>query len=225
VGAVIAAAIFALLSLSAGRRVTRPLGALLAVAVLALPLGALFVSTEGAGVFSRYESIEPNNVVQTSTTYKERSLALIPHYIASDPFGFGLATAGPASGFGGSSIEALEGHGVTAETQYNYVEDELGAPGLLLWVALTLMLIVLVLSRLPRIRDIDVRIDLAAVFAVVFAYAIMGLRGAFMDSAAGAPYFWFALGIAAYWLVGAGWKARAAGGSSNESAGLEVSAA
>jgi hypothetical protein len=228
VGAVIAVACFALLSLSAGRRVTRPLSALLAVAVLALPLGALFVASEGAGVFSRYESIEPNNVVTTSTTYKERSLALIPHYISSDAFGFGLATAGPASGFGGGSAEVLEGHGVTAETQYNYVVDELGLPGLILWVGLTLMLAALVVGRLPRIRDIDVRIALAAVFAVVFAYTLMGLRGAFMDSSAGGPYFWFAVGIAAYWLVGTGWRAqsrRVPGAGASEPAGMEASAA
>ncbi len=202
VGAVIALAVFALLSLSAGRRAARPLGVLLMVLALAFPFGAVLASAEGSAVFSRYESIAPSSVVSTSTTYKEESLALIPHYISHDPFGFGLATAGPASNFGGHNKEELEGHGVTAETQYNYVVDELGLPGLILWISLTLTLIVLVVSRLSRVRDVDVRIALAAVFAVVFAYAIMGLRGAFMDSASGAPFFWFAVGIAAYWFGG-----------------------
>jgi hypothetical protein len=201
---VIAVVGFLLLSLSAGERALRPLGAVLAVAAVALPLGLLFVSAEGSHVFSRYESIEPNNVVQTSTTYKEKSLALIPRYIAADPLGFGLATAGASSEFGGKSSELLEGHGVSSETQYNYVEDELGAPGLILWVALNVWVIALVLLRLPRIADADVRIDLAAVFAVFIAFALMGLRGSFMSSAAGGPFFWFTVGIAAYWLVGPG---------------------
>jgi hypothetical protein len=204
VGAAIAAIGFLLLSLSAGERAIKPLRALLVVAAVALPLGALFVSAVGSKVFSRYESIEPSNVVQTSTTYKEKSLALIPRYIASSPFGFGLATAGASSNFGGKATEALEGHGVSAETQYNYVEDELGAAGLILWIALALQVIVLVLRQLPRILDVEVRIDLAAVFAVFVAFALMGLQGSFMSSAAGGPFFWFSVGIAAYWFAGPG---------------------
>ncbi len=208
VGGAIAVVGFLLLSLSAGERVARPLAAVLTVAAFALPLGALFVASEGASVFSRYESIEPNSVVHTSTTYKEKSLALIPRYIASAPFGFGLATAGSASSFGGRETKALEGHGVSSETQYNYVEDELGAAGLILWVALTLQVIVLVLRRLPRVADVELRIDLAAIFAVFIAFAAMGFEGSFMSSAAGGPFFWFSVGVAAYWLAGPG-RARA----------------
>ena len=202
VGAVVAIASFVLLSLSAGKRVTRPLGVLLAIAALAVPLGALFVTSVGTSVFSRYESIAPNKVVETSASYKEKSLALIPHYIQSAPFGFGLGTAGPAVGFGGKVAGLLEGHGVTAETQYNFVEDEFGAPGLFLWLALTVEICILILRRLPRIGDIDIRIDLAAVFAVFLAHVVMGIRGAFMVSAPSAAFFWFSLGIAAYWFTG-----------------------
>jgi len=210
VGAVISLGAFVLLSLSAGRRVTRPLGALLAIMALALPLGILFVSAEGTETFSRYTSIAPENVATTSTSYKEKSLGFIPHYIQSAPFGFGLGTAGPAATFGGKVSGELEGHGVTSETQYNYVVDELGAPGLILFVGLLIQLAILIARRLPRVEDIDVRICLAAVFAVVFAYALMGLRGAFMDTAAAGPFFWFATGIAAYWLGGQGRAAQPA---------------
>ena len=200
VGAVIAVALFALLSLSAGGRARRPLAVLLAMIALALPFAAALVAFEGGSVFSRYASIAPSNVLTTSTTYKERSLGLIPHYIASAPFGFGLATAGPAATFGGKNKQELEGHGVTAETQYNYVVDELGLPGLVLFVGIVLCVVFLVAARLPRVRDPDAQIALAAVFAPLFAYAIMGLRGSFTDSSAGGPYFWFALGVAAFWL-------------------------
>lgn len=202
VGAVVALAAFVVLSLSAGKRVTRPLGVLLAIFAIAVPLGAVFVTSLGTGIFSRYESIEPNKVVETSATYKEKSLTLIPHYLESAPFGFGLATAGPAVGFGGKVAGLLEGHGVTAETQYNFVEDELGGPGLLLWLALSIEIIVLIIRRLPRIADVDIRIDLAAVFAVFLAHVVMGTRGAFMVSAPSAAFFWFSLGIAAYWFTG-----------------------
>jgi hypothetical protein len=205
VGSVISLAAFMLLSLSAGRRITRPLGALVAIMALALPFGILFVSAEGGEVFSRYTSIAPENVSTTSTSYKEKSLGFIPHYIQSAPFGFGLATTGPASSFGGKVKGELEGHGVTSETQYNYVVDELGAPGLILFVGLLIQVGILVVRRLPRVKDIDVRIDLAAVFGILFAYAIMGLRGAFMDTSAAGPFFWFTVGIAAYWLGGRRW--------------------
>ena len=64
VGAVIAVVAFVMLSLSAGRRVSAPLGALAVVGLLALPLGAVLVSNLGSGVFSRYESIAPTKVVE-----------------------------------------------------------------------------------------------------------------------------------------------------------------
>jgi hypothetical protein len=213
VGAAIGVVSFALLSLSAGKRVTRPLGALLAIGALALPLGALFISSVGASIFSRYESIEPSKVVETSSAYKGESLSMIAHDIAQDPFGFGLATAGPAVSFGGKVVGLLEGHGISAETQYNYVVDELGAPGLILWIALTLQVILLLLWRLPRIENVDIRICLAAVFAVFLAHVAMGFRGAFMDTAPAGSFFWFSVGIAAYWFAGPGRKARAGGAS------------
>jgi hypothetical protein len=201
VGSVLAVTAFVVLSLSAGRRASRPLAALLAMLALALPFGAVLAAAEGGGVFSRYASIKPSSVLSTSASYKERSLQMIPHYIANAPFGFGLATAGAATNFGGKVREELEGHGVTAETEYNLIVDELGLPGLLLFVGLLATLGALVVRGLPRVADPDARIELAAVFAPIFALALMGLRGGFTDTAAGGPYLWFAVGIAAYWLA------------------------
>jgi hypothetical protein len=201
VGSVLAVVAFALLSLSAGRRAPRALTALLAMLAITVPFAAALVAVEGTGVFSRYASIQPSSVVATSASYKERSLGLIPHYISSAPFGFGLATAGAATTFGGKVHEELEGHGVTAETEYNLVVDELGLPGLLLFVGLLATMAILVVRGLPQVADPEVRIDLAAVFAPIFALAVMGLRGGFTDTAAGGPYLWFAFGVAAYWLA------------------------
>jgi hypothetical protein len=205
-GAVISLLAFGLLCAGAGvgRRVRRPLGALLAVAVVAVVLGVALVAFEGGGVFSRYVSIAPSNVGSTSTTYKAVSLAQIPNDIANDPFGFGLATAGAASNFGGHTTVTLEGHGHSAETQYNYVTDELGLPGLLLWSALSLSVIWMALTRLRRVGDVEIRIGLAGVFAPFIALILMGTNGPVMASAAAGPFYWFAVGIAAYWLAGVG---------------------
>lgn len=202
VGAVIAVISFAVLSLSAGRRVTKPLAVLLGVLVLALPLGALFVSALGSNTFSRYSSISPTNVSTSSKDTKVTSLATIPKQIERAPFGVGLATVGAAAGFGGKHVEeGLEGHSVSAETEYNFVLDELGLPGLILWVAFSIRLLVLVLRRIGRIADIELRIYLAAVFANVIAFTLMGLSGPTMSSAAFAPFFWFSAGIAVYWFA------------------------
>jgi hypothetical protein len=210
VGGAVELVCFALLAAGAGRRVTRPLGALLAVALLAVPLGLVLVASEGGGVFSRYTSIEPSQVTSTSTSYKAVSLAQIPNDIVNDPFGFGLATAGAAATFGGRSTVTLEGHGHSSETQYNYLMDELGLPGLLLWLALSANVIALAVRRLRRVQDIDIRISLAAVFATFTTLLLMGTNGPISNSAAAGPFFWFAVGIAAYWLAGPGQRRPAA---------------
>ncbi len=204
VGAVIAVAAFAALSSSAGRRIGRPLAALLLIGALAVPLGVLFVSAVGGGVFSRYSSISPSNVAENSTSYKEASLKQIPTDISHAPFGFGLATAGAVGGFGGKVKEELEGHGVSAETQYNFVVDELGLPGLLVYTLFLLRLIVLAFARLRWVVDLELQIDLMGVMAPLIAFLFMGIDGPVMASAAAGPYYWFAAGIAAYWLLGPG---------------------
>jgi hypothetical protein len=202
VGAVFALGAFGLLSASAGRRMTRPLGALLAVLALALPLGAVFVSSVGSSTFSRYESIAPGHVSTADT--KTGTLLRIPHQIQTAPFGVGLGVVGAASGFGGVVSTPLEGHKVSAETQYNFVLDELGVLGLIVWVGLSVSVIALVLRRLGRVEDLELRVYLSAVFASFIAFTLIGVSGPTMNSAAFGPFFWFALGIAAYWFAGHG---------------------
>lgn len=204
VGGVLAVLAYAGLTVSAGRRVSRPLLALLGVVAVAVPIGALFISAVGEGVFSRYSTISPEKVTSTATNYKQESLKSIPHYIANAPFGFGLGTAGAATGFGGKVTEELEGHNVTAETQYNFLVDELGLPGLLVWTGFILRLIALALSRLRSEGDLELQIYLAAVFAPLIALFFMSFDGPISASSAAGPYFWFAAGIGAYWLAGPG---------------------
>jgi hypothetical protein len=203
VGAIFDVILFAALSFSAGGRVTRAIAAMLGVLVLAVPAGVLLVSVEAPGTFQRYESIAPGNIAGNKDK-KTSSLSAIPKTIAAAPFGVGLGTVGAAAGFGGKQTELVEGHGVSSETQYNFITDELGLPGLILWVALTIKLIVLALRRLRRVPDIELRLYLAAILSSFIAFTLMGFSGPTMAGAAFGPFFWLTAGIAAYWFAGAG---------------------
>jgi FtsH-binding integral membrane protein len=200
VGAALGVIAFAALAAAAGPRMTRAFVAMLAVVVLAVPLGFLFVSAIRPGTFKRYESIEPNKVAETAPTHKASSWEKIPAFLEKAPFGVGLGTVGAASGFGGRITELVEGHTVSAETQYNFIADELGAPGLLLWLGLSVYVIVLTARRLRHTADGDLAICLAGAMAPFIALTLEGFSGPFTTSAASGPYFWFAIGIAAYWF-------------------------
>lgn len=153
VGAALGVIAFALLSLTTGRRVKRAFGAMAVILVIAIPFGYLFISALRPGTFKRYNSIAPSKVTTTAPTHKENSWKKIPSLLGKAPFGVGLGTVGAAGGFGGRITELVEGHTVSAETQYNFIADELGAPGLIVWIALTGYVIVLVARRLPRTPD------------------------------------------------------------------------
>jgi O-antigen ligase/polysaccharide polymerase Wzy-like membrane protein len=208
-GAVIAALAFAALSASAGRRVTRVLASILVVGALAFGLAAIFAPAAGEGVFSRYASITPDKAASTSVGYREGTLSQIPDVIAKYPFGAGLSIAGAGATFGGESTATVNGHRASAESQYNYVNLELGAFGLLFWIALTLTVITIAVKGLRRIGDVELRLSLAAVFATFIAFAVMGFAGPMTSSLPYGPYFWFAIGIAAYWFAGGLQRVRA----------------
>ncbi|HEX3510322.1 MAG TPA: hypothetical protein VHT27_04395 [Solirubrobacteraceae bacterium] len=202
VGAVLAVLIFTLLSFSMGRKVTRPLAVIAGVIMLALPAGALFVSAVGGNTFSRYESIAPGNVSTETKDTKVQSLEQIPNVIQSDPFGVGLGSAGAAAGFGGlNQLQGIGAHVVSAETQYNFILDELGLPGLILWVALDIRLMSIGLRGLRRVRDLEVRLYLAALLATFIGLVIMGFSGPSTGSAAFGPFYWSTAGIFAYWFI------------------------
>jgi hypothetical protein len=201
-GAVIAAIALAVLSASAGRRATKVLAGLLVITAVAFALSAVLAPSAGKGVFSRYESITPDKAASTSVSYRQDTLAQIPSIIHKYPFGAGLAVAGAGKSFGGQSPATIDGHSASAESQYNYVTLELGLPGLLLWVALSVTIIALAVRGLRRVADVDLRLCLAGIFAAVIAFSIMGFAGPTMSNLPFGPYFWFALGIAAYWFAG-----------------------
>ena len=205
VGAGIGVLAFAALASIGGQRVVRTIGVLLAIVVVAVPAGLLLTSALRSGTFKRYESI---NVTSSSTAlHKESALALIPHYLEAAPFGFGLGSVGSVASFGGKVTELINGHGVSSETQYNLVVNELGAPGLAVWVAMVFYVLALIARGMRRVRNSDLVIELAAMFAPFVALFFESTSGPISSSTSAGPYFWFAMGVASYWLLGPGLKA------------------
>jgi hypothetical protein len=204
VGAVLGVAAFAGLASLAGRNVTRALGAMLVVVALAIPLGSVFVNAVGGGTFKRYESIAPGEAASTVPAHKSSAWENIPDFLSKAPLGVGLGTVGAAGGFGGKITELVDGHSVSAETQYNVVADELGAPGLLVWVALTLFVIARMAVGMRLVGDGELAVMLAGAFAPFIALALEGFSGPFITSTASGPYFWLAIGLVSYWFLGPG---------------------
>jgi hypothetical protein len=196
------------LSLLTRLRVSRLIAALLVGAVLTVAAGEYLIAESGHGVFKRQESTltSVSAAENSGGNQKVQHLKALPRDLTGAPLGSGLGTTGAASGFGGHQKVTIEGRGVSAEGTLNLLAIELGAPGVFLWVGLTLNVIWLVLTRLRNIADLELRTYLVAVFASYFAHIASGFGGATIVSVGGV-YLWLAPGIAAYWLVGPGWAA------------------
>jgi hypothetical protein len=202
VGAALGVFAFAGLATLTGRHFSRAIGTLLAVVVLAIPAGALVVSSLRSGTFKRYESL---SVTSETTLHKEAAWSKIPKYVAASPLGFGLGNSGSVSSFGGSAnTNLLEGHGLTSETEYNVLVKELGAPGLILWPLLSIYVSLLLVRRMRRIRDSELAICLAGALAAFIPLPIEGMSGFISGGAPSGGYYWFAIGVVAYWLLGPG---------------------
>ncbi len=212
--ALVGVASFVGLSLIAGLRIGRPVAALLVFSALAFGVGAVLVSVDGAGIFHRQETLaEPESNESSS---KAEHIEALPKDIEHGPFGYGLGTSGAAAGFGGRDHPTIEGKSISGESSYNLVTLEVGFPGLLLWVGLTINVLVLVLQGLKRVVDPELRTYLVAVFAVFIAFTLAGFSGATTAATPGGPYLWFAIGIAAYWFAGPGRARRAAASGRTE---------
>jgi hypothetical protein len=201
IGAGLGVTSFAVFAALAGQRVTRVLATLLATVIVAVPVGIVVVSLLRSGTFKRYESIGTGS---STTLHKESAWKKIPQYLEADPFGFGLGSVGAVGGFGGRNTQLLEGHSLTSETQYNLIVNELGAPGLIVWVALSGYMIVFIARGMRRVRDGNLALMLAGTFAPFVAIFLEGSSGPTSTSAAAGPYFWFVIGVAAYWFAGPG---------------------
>ncbi|MHB8233575.1 MAG: hypothetical protein ACYDHT_02880 [Solirubrobacteraceae bacterium] len=199
VGAGLGVLVFTGLAALAGRQFSRTMGAVLAIVVLAIPAGAIVVSSLHNGTFKRYESLGTSS----SATYKENAYSKVPEYVAASPLGYGLGNSGSVSGIGGEkNVNLLEGHGLTSETEYNVLVKELGLPGLILWPLTAIYISLLIVRRIRSIRDPELAVCLAGAFASFLPLIIEGSSGFLSGGLAGGAYYWFAIGVAAYWLVG-----------------------
>jgi hypothetical protein len=200
IGAGLGVLIFAGLSMVSGRQFARTIGTILAVVALAIPTGLLLVSVLKPGTFKRYESI---NTSSSTVLHKESAWSKIPKYVEASPLGYGLGNSGAVANFGGNAnTNLLEGHGLTSETEYNVLVKELGAPGLILWPLLSIYVSVLLVRRIRRISDGELAICVAGTLAAFVALPIEATSGFVSGDGATGAYFWFAIGVVAYWLGG-----------------------
>jgi hypothetical protein len=195
------------LSLLVRLRVSRLLVTLLVGAVLVVAAGEYLIAENGAGIFKRQESLTSVSAAEGSGgAQKVQHLKALPRDISGAPLGSGLGTAAAAAGFGGKQKVTIEGRGVSSEGTLNLLVIELGAPGLFLWIGLTLNVIWLGLTRLRNIADLELRTYLVAVFASYFAHIASGFGGPTIVSVGGV-FLWLVPGIASYWLAGPGYAA------------------
>ena len=199
IGAGLGVVAFVGLSLLSGRQFTRAVGAVLAIVVIAIPAGAILVTSLRSGTFKRYESL---NTSSSTTLHKEGAWSQIPGEVSASPFGFGLGTSGSFAGRYGTNQNLLEGHGLTSETQYNVLVKELGLPGLILWPLISFAISLLIVRRMRGVHDGELAICLAGALAAFIALPIEGTSGFIGGNLAGGGYFWFAIGVTAYWLAG-----------------------
>jgi hypothetical protein len=198
IGAALGVITFIAFAVLSGRSVFRSLIALLAITILVIPTGVLVVSALKPGTFKRYEKL---SLGSETTLHKENAWSKIPQYAAASPFGFGLGNSGAVSGLGGHENNLLNGHNLTSETQYNVLIKELGVPGLILWPAIIIYVSIIIAIGLRRIPDSDLAICLAGTLASFAPLLLEGSSGFLSASTADGPYYWFAVGVAAYWFV------------------------
>jgi hypothetical protein len=191
---------FAGLSLVTGVKVGRAFIVLVAVLVLATVVGSVLIAAEGKGVLARQETLTSlSRVKETGGGGKERALSVIPSELVHAPFGYGLGTAGSASGFGGHEPPQFEGERVTGGSVFNLLVKELGIPGLLLWVGLTINVLLLALRRIGKVPDLELRTYLVGVTAGFGALTIEGFSGPTLAVTVGA-FLWFVPGVISYWI-------------------------
>jgi glycosyltransferase involved in cell wall biosynthesis len=200
-GVVVAAfiAVFAFVSMSVtARRLVPMLAGIGVAAVIAVFVVSSVADGGGKGAFSRYDSIAPTKLLSTTKSDRGGALSVVPGYIADYPFGHGLASGGPATGFfRGNAADAT----LSAESEFSFLVIEMGVLGLVVMVGFTLRLCLLALRRVRQERDPERRALLAAVFSPLFALLGLYIGGPATAGAPLGPYLWFSAGLVSFWLV------------------------
>jgi hypothetical protein len=191
---------FAGLSLLGGLKVSRTLLGVLVTALIVIVVGSVLIAANGNGIFARQETLTSvSRAEETGGNSKQQTLGEIPTDLIHAPLGYGLGIAGAVSGFGGKAPAHFEGTRVMGGSAYSLLMKEVGAPGLLLWVGLTVNVLLLAVRWLRRIADPELRTYLAGLIAGYVAITVEGLSGPTLAVTIGA-FLWFVPGVAAYWF-------------------------
>ena len=221
---------FTALSLIAGLRVGRPLAALMVVALLGGGAGLILVAADGNAIFHRQESLlkltgtGDSNGREVGDDGKEKHLSEIPRDLVGAPFGLGLGVSGAVAGFGGHEKVTIESEKVSGGSSYNLLAIEMGAPGLALWIGLTLTVIGVGVTRVRRIVDPELRLYLVALLATYVGFTVQGLSGETLAVTPAGAYVWFVPGVISYWLLGPGRSAMRRPASEGSGSALPVPA-
>jgi hypothetical protein len=195
--AVVTAAVAILVFMALSVTSRRGLTVVVMVAALSL-VSYVGVTTVFKGVTSapnRYASIAPTKAIATTVSYRQRTLELIPSYLADYPLGDGIGNNGPA---GGSAVGGRTFIHLDAESEPTFLIAELGAPGLLVMLVITLYAIKMgVALRVVEGRRLQLALAaLTAVFISLFVTWVVGVDSANSPSS---PFIWLALGTLSYW--------------------------
>lgn len=157
----------------------------------------VLANNSSSHLFDRYSSITPDKVLSTAYNYRSGTIADVPDYMAQFPLGAGIGKTGPAAdSAGGGGYSNLD-----AESEPTYLLIELGIPGFIIFTVFQLRFLGLSFA-IRRLKDLEIRLLLAAVAAPLFAIFAEGFAGITSATTPNAPYLWFASGILTYWLIG-----------------------
>lgn len=146
----------------------------------------------------RATTIGPSNVVTTYKTERGSSAAKVGAYAVRYPLGLGVGSVGPAARVFGPSKPH---ENLSAETLWNFLVLETGLAGLVVFLLMFLAIMALALTRIRRIDDLTLRLNLAAIAAPLFGLFAASFAGPTTIGVPAGPYLWFAIGVLSYWLV------------------------
>jgi hypothetical protein len=206
---------FGALALIARLRAGRALAGLVTVVVLTATVALVLVAVDGSEIFHRQESLvtklmgaeefkASGEAKNSGGDGKEKHLSEIPRDITHAPFGLGLGVSGSAGGFGGHEKVTIENEKVSGGSAYNLLVVELGAPGLIIWVLLSLNVLILGIRNMRRVEDPELRMYIVAILASYVGFTIQGFAGVTLAVTPAGAYLWFVPGVIAYWFAGPG---------------------
>lgn len=146
----------------------------------------------------RAATIAPSKVVTTYQKERGSSAAKVGEYAARYPLGLGVGSVGPA-GLVFGPREQYER--LSTETLWNYLILETGLAGLAVFLLMLLFVLWLALTRIRRIDDLTLRLNIAAIAAPLFGLLAASFAGPITIGVPAGPYLWFAIGVLSYWLI------------------------